>query len=138
MTPGTSDDVVLHRLEALLGDGRYAVTFRRPDGGEQSAVVQLTDAGVTIAESALPVGWTLDSDTARATLDAVSALDHARRIGARSGVATLRDVEGGWDVGLGNVVLGADGTPRCTAHGELVAQGDVWVCPECDARAVYA
>lgn len=125
---------MLHRIEALPGDGRYAVTFRRNDGGEQTAVAHLRDGDVEVAESALPVGWTLGSDVTRAALDAVTAVDAARRAGS-AGVATLRDVDGGWDVGLGNVVL-QGGVPHCTAHGDLVVDGDVWVCPECGARAV--
>ena len=32
-------DAVLHRIEALPGAGRYAVTFRCADGSEQTAVM---------------------------------------------------------------------------------------------------
>ncbi|SHF48424.1 hypothetical protein SAMN05443575_0064 [Jatrophihabitans endophyticus] len=130
-------DAVLHRIEALPGEGRYAVTFRRHDGVEQTAVAQVGATDVEIAESALPVGWTRDSTAARATAEAVTALDAARRLADPSG-ATLRDVDGGWDVGLGNIVLDTAGTPRCTAHGPLADEGDgAWACPECGARALY-
>ncbi|GAB2465431.1 hypothetical protein [Jatrophihabitans fulvus] len=124
----------LHRIEALPGEGRYAVGFRRADGGEQSAVAQLDASGaVHLAESALPAG--LPVTAVSATVAAVAAFDAARRAATPSG-AVLRDVEGGWDVGLGNVVLGASGRPECTAHGELVDEGGVWVCAECGARAL--
>lgn len=135
MTP--QQDAQLHGIEALPGQGRYAMTFRRPDGSEQAAVVQLADSGFTVAESSLPVGWTLAGDTTRAALDAVAALHTARAAGAGTAPA-LRDVDGGWDVGLGNVVLDAAGVPTCTAHAELVETGGVWECPECGARALLS
>lgn len=133
---------MLHRIEALAGEGRYALTFRRPDGSEQAAVAQIdgaddaVDAGaVAIAESALPPGWTAGSPAALATVEAVAAVHRARRALAPD-AASLRDVDGGWDVGLGNVVL-TDGVPTCTAHGAMTQSDDVWVCAECGARAAY-
>ena len=54
------------------------------------------------------------------------------------GGPTLRDVDGGWDVGLGNVVLPGSGRPECTAHGPMGDEAGVWVCVECGARAVLA
>lgn len=127
-------DVVLHRIEALPGIGRYAVTFRRADGSEQTAVMLASDDDVAVAEASLPVGWTRESDAFRTTAVAVLAVDHARRAAPRGSV--LRDVEGGWDVGLGNVELGVDGKPTCTAHGPMADQNGIWVCAECGARAV--
>ena len=91
---------VLHRIEALPGAGRYAVTFRRDDGGEQTAVVDVARSEIRVAEASLPTGWTRDSDAFRATADAVRAVHRARSAGPAS--STLIDVEGGWDVGLGN------------------------------------
>lgn len=129
-------DTVLHRIEALPGEGRYAVTFRRSDGGEQSAVAQITGTGIEIAESALPAGWHRESDLFRGTSAAVRALDAARHLVPSS--AALCDVDGGWDVGLGNVVLRISGVPECTAHGDLTDQGGVWVCADCGARALLA
>lgn len=123
-----------HRIEALPGEGRYAVTFRRADGAEQTAIAQVVGDAVTIAESGLPGGWTSDSAAFSALAVAVGALHEARRDLQPGG--SLRDVDGGWDVGLGNVVLDAGGTPTCTAHGPLAAAGGVWACPECGARAV--
>jgi hypothetical protein len=126
----------LHRIEALPGAGRYAVTFRRDDGGEQTAVVDVTGDGVHVAEANLPSEWTLESDAFRAIADAVRAVHQARA--AVPAATTLTDVAGGWDVGLGNVVLSASGVPACTAHGEMVAAGDVYECTECGARAALA
>ncbi|WP_375499136.1 hypothetical protein [uncultured Jatrophihabitans sp.] len=130
-------DAVLHRLEALPGDGRWAVTFRRGDGSEQTAVVQITDADtVDVAEASLPTDWTRSCDAWLAAADALRALERSRVASAPSG-AVLRDPDGGWDVSLGNVVLGPNGRPACIAHGELTAAGDRWTCPECGAVAVF-
>lgn len=128
-------DAVLYRIEALAGVGRYAVTFRRPDGSEQTAVVHATDGAVEVAEASLPSGWTRDSDAFRATAAAVLAVEAARSLAPAS--STLRDVEGGWDVMMGNVVLSGTGVPTCTAHAELdLGAGGVWVCAECGAQAL--
>jgi hypothetical protein len=124
----------LHRIEALPGSGRYAVTFRRADGSEQTATVTVGDTGIDVAPASLPVGWrTEDAEwvTVAATL---GAFDAARRV--RPPAATLQDVPGGWDVSLGNVVLDTDGTPTCTAHGPLAETAGVWRCPDCGAQAI--
>ena len=124
---------VLHRIEALPGDGRHAVTFRRADGGEQTAIVHLGPDGIKVAEASLPSGWTTDSELFLAAAAAVTAFDAARRASATA--PALRDVAGGWDVSLGNVVIGDSGGPICTAHGEMTEQDALFVCPECGARA---
>jgi hypothetical protein len=129
-------DTALHRVEALPGEGRFVVTFRRGDGGEQNAVVELRGTDVRVAESSLPAGWEVGTPALDATIDTVRALDAARRLAPAA--SSLRDIDGGWDVGLGNVVLGGQGMPRCTAHGDLALDGAVWVCAECGARAVLA
>jgi hypothetical protein len=129
-------DSVLHAIGALPGAGRYAVSFRRPDGSEQTAVVQLdAGTGVDVAPASLPPGWTRDSEPFRAAVEAVRAFDAARRHAPSA--ATLRDVDGGWDVSLGNVVLGDAGAPTCTAHGAMAGAGDQYVCDECGARATF-
>jgi hypothetical protein len=127
----------LHRIEALPGDGRHAVTFRLADGTEQTAIVQLTDEGADVAEASLPAGWTRGSELFVVTAEAVRAFDEARRRTVTAGPA-LRDVSGGWDVSLGNVVLGAGGVPTCTAHGEMVADRGTFLCRDCGARAQLA
>jgi len=125
---------VLHRIEALPGDGRHAVTFRHADGTEQTAIVHLDEEEVDVAEASLPAGWTRDSELFRVTATAVRAFDEARRRVATAG-PTLRDVAGGWDVSLGNVVLGPGGVPSCTAHGDMTLDGGSYLCRECGARA---
>lgn len=128
---------MLHRIEALAGDGRYAVTFQRADLSEQTAVVQVSGEAVTAAEASLPVGWSLDSDAFRALSAAVLAVQQARGTGPK--VRALTDVDGGWDVMMGNVVLGDGAVPWCTAHGVLTAGSEGrYRCDECGAQAVYA
>lgn len=128
---------MLHRIEALPGDGRYAVTFRRPDGSEQTAVVQVSADQLEVAEASLPEGWSRDSDAFAATVAAVRAVHSARGIGPA--VALLQDVPGGWDVMMGNVVLSDDDVPTCTAHGPMQqAGGGRWECVDCGSQAAYA
>jgi hypothetical protein len=124
----------LIRIEALPGEGRYAVAFERPDGSEQTAVVHLTDEGVAVADASLPAGWTRDSEAFAATERAVVAFDAARRHAPEA--PALRDVPGGWDVSLGNVVLDSDGAPICTAHGSMSKTDADYLCTECYARAI--
>jgi hypothetical protein len=129
-------DVVLQRIEALPGEHRYAVSFRRPDGSEQTAIVRATGTDVSVPEASLPDGWTRGTEPFRAAAEAVLAVERARTIVTR--VTSVRDVDGGWDVALGNVVLTADDQPECIAHGimQVVANG-VFECAECGARAAY-
>ena len=128
---------VLHRIEALPGDGRHAVTFRHADGTEQTAIVHLDGDELDVAEASLPSGWTRDSQLFAVTATAVRAFDEARRQAATAG-PSLRDVSGGWDVSLGNVVLGPNGVPACTAHGDMELAGDSYLCRDCGARAQLA
>ena len=125
----------VHRVEALAGAGRYAVTFQRPDNSEQSAVVQVSGGQVTAAEASLPDGWTRESDAFAALARCCSRSKRARALGPSR--AQLVDVDGGWDVMMGNVVLGDSGKPTCTAHGAMEASDDgVYECAECGARAL--
>ena len=124
----------LHRIEALPGEGRYAITYRRADGTEETAVAQLTGDRLDVAPASLPAGCT--DELLAATTEAVRALDAARRLRPAGG--TLRDVAGGWDVTLGNVVLDAVGTPTCTAHGAMSEHDGAYVCGDCDARALLS
>jgi hypothetical protein len=130
-------DAVLHRIEALAGEGRYAVSFQCADGTEQTAVMRANGDDVSVAEASLPDGWGRDSAAFRAAAAAVLAVERARAVGPRA--ALLQDVEGGWDVSLGNVVLSSTGIPACTAHGEMAQhEGGHYVCTDCDARAGYS
>lgn len=126
---------MLHRIEALPGVGRYVVTFKNGDGTEQAAVVQVDGNDIEVAEASLPPGWTIDTDAFRAVTVAVHAMSTARDIAPLASV--LRDVDGGWDVMIGNVIIGLDGVPICTAHGAMTDSGDVWSCPECGAQAIF-
>jgi hypothetical protein len=109
----------LFRIEALPGDRRYAVSFERADGSEQTAVVHLGDDGVSVAEASLPAGWSRGSRAWQATAAAVTAFDEARRHAPAA--PALRDVEGGWDVSLGNVVLGKTGV-HCARRDDQVGR----------------
>ena len=127
----------LHRIEALAGQGRFAVTFERADRSEQTAVVQVSEDDVTAADASLPDGWTRGSEAFGALAEALRAVERARGMGPAN--AALVDVDGGWDVMMGNVVLGPDDLPTCTAHGPMTATGDGrYECAECGARAAYA
>lgn len=123
----------LVRIEALPGNGRYAVSFERSDGSEQTAVMHLGQDGIAVAEASLPAGWTRESEAFAATAAVLRAFDQARRHAPAA--PALRDVEGGWDVSLGNVVLDASGTPTCTAHGAMTPNEQDYLCTECYARA---
>ncbi len=166
MDAGT--DEALHRIEALPGAGRYAVTFRAPNGAEQVATVRIDDdsatggavptdvadidvadidvADIDVAQASLPARWRRDGDAFALLAAAVRALDAAARFAPPA--RQLVDVDGGWDVSLGNVVLGADAEPQCIAHGPLSPAPDgetggdtaaaglqLWSCAECGARA---
>jgi hypothetical protein len=127
-------DAVVHRIEALPGAGRYAVTWLRTDGSEQTAVVHVRDDALDVAEASLPPGCAPDTAMFAATAAAVRALDEARRLAP---ARQLGDVDGGWDVSLGNVHLDPGGTPACTAHGPMqhTTLGE-WLCAVCGARAL--
>jgi hypothetical protein len=131
-------DAVLHRIEALPGAGRWAVTFRGPDGAEVGTVVQVDSDGTpTLAPASLPPEWR-DGPAHAALLAAVAAVAAARAGAAEGAADELRDVPGGWDVSLGNVVLDGAGRPACTAHGPLTGQAGRWTCAECGATALFA
>lgn len=130
-------DAALHRIEALPGAGRYAVTFRNPDGTEQAAVVQLAEDDAEddteVAEASLPESWRA-GETRDQLIAAVRAFDTAAKTTTQG--SALRDVEGGWDVSLGNVVLNTAGVPECTAHGPMAEVGTKYECAECGAAAM--
>ena len=113
-------DPLLSKIEALTEPGCYSVTFAL-DTGESCAVVIRMRGGEPVLPAAHSfAGWTPGSRTVTATIEVVRALHQARQVTGGSTVRLL-DVEGGWDVGIGNVVLSADEVPACVAHGELAA-----------------
>ncbi len=129
-------DPLLTCIEASSRAGEYAVTVILPDGGERALVMTVNDDSVQLPAAAGVDGWSPDSESFRAVTEAVLAVDRARRVGTPA--VRLLDVPGGWDVGLGNVVLSSTGTPECVAHGELqAAEGGRWECAECGAAALF-
>jgi hypothetical protein len=141
-------DPLLHRIEALPEHGCYSVTFLLDGNNERSVVMKVTNdsrdakgsAEVVVPEANMLPGWSAADESFRAVLTAVRAVDQARHQVAGSN-AVLRDVPGGWDVGIGNIVLDASGHPACVAHGELVPAPDgppaAYVCPTCAGQALY-
>jgi hypothetical protein len=130
-------DPLVQRIEALPKRGSYAVTLVLDDGQERILVVTLVDGAPVLPAANRPEGWAADSQSARALLSAVSALHDARAI-AGAGRAQLVDIDGGWDVSIGNVTLAENGEPQCVSHGAMALEDGVWTCPECGAAAMFA
>src|SRR6266567_4688647 len=131
-------DPLLRRIEALTIDGSYALSFLMDNGQERNMVITLGDDEVEVPEANLIEGWSRTSESFRAAVAAARAMDQARRV-VGPGAAALRDVPGGWDVGLGNVTLSQAGQPVCVAHGELeLTEPGTYRCPTCGAGALYA
>jgi hypothetical protein len=129
-------DPLLHRLEALPEQGCYSVSFLLETGQERCVVMKVSDGDVLAPEANMVPGWSSASESFRAVLAAVRAFDTARE--QLSGGALLRDVPGGWDVSVGNVILAEGGHPACVAHGELeLAQPATYACPTCGAQALF-
>ena len=128
-------DVGLHGIEALPGQGRYTITFRGAGGAEQTAIAQLNGPRLEIAPASLPDGWEAGSEQHGLLHAAISALEMARH--SVHAPAELQDVDGGWDVMIGNVVLSPGNIVTCAAHGVMHLVDDVWTCPECGARATF-
>jgi hypothetical protein len=126
---------MLHRIEALPRAGQYALAVLLQGGHERTIVAAVEGGAVSIATADIPSGWSVDSESYKATVAAVLAVDHARNV--TPAPVLLQDVAGGWDVSLGNIVLSQTG-PLCTADGPLEpADGDTWACPVCGAQALY-
>jgi hypothetical protein len=117
--------------------GCYTATFILDNGKDRGVLMRVTDGAPIVAEVNLIPGWPADSASFRAALDAVVALDQARKqIGAPT--AMLRDVPGGWDVGVGNVLLSDAGEPACLAHGPMQSTSPgAFQCETCGALALY-
>ena len=135
---GTVDPLLL-RIEALPRVNSYNVTFEVGGGQERSVVTSAGADGVpTLAAANLPGGWSLETEAVQAALAAVAAF-HQARITVGGGRQQLRDVDGGWDVTIGNVTLNADGEPTCAAHAVMPKRDDgVYECPECGAAAIFS
>lgn len=128
-------DPQLSKLEALAEPGCYTLTFALPTGEERAVVARFRDDDLDIPVKAF-TGWTATSDSYAAVVAAVRAVHQARDLARPTGVRLI-DVEGGWDVSLGNLVLNGAGQPECVSHGALEPDGAVFRCPECGAAASF-
>jgi hypothetical protein len=131
-----SVEPLLKRIEASAEQGAYLAVFVLPDLQERSVMAKGSGDDVTIPTANLIAGWSTDSSSFKAVSDALRGFDRAR-IAVGDAVPQLQDVEGGWDVGLGNVVLDAGGVPACVAHGQMTGVAGIYHCTECDARALF-
>jgi hypothetical protein len=128
-------DPQLNKVEALTEPGCYSLTFSLATGEERAVVARLRN-GVTEIPAKAFTGWSEAAESYRATVAVVQALQQARELSRPTGKRLL-DVEGGWDVSLGNIVLVA-GKPACVTHGALELQADsLWRCAQCGAAATY-
>jgi len=110
-------DPLLQRIEALPREGEYSVVVLTADGQEQSVLMRVGPHSVE-APAANLGSWPTSSSTYLALTGAVRAVHEARSLAGRQRML-LQDVDGGWDVTLGNVILDESGRPACIAHGEL-------------------
>jgi hypothetical protein len=138
-------DPLLFRIEAVPEPDCYSVTFRVDGTRERSVIMKVTgtsdpevDPGVVVPEANMIAGWSRTSASFRAVLAAVRAVDEARHQTGND-QNLLRDLPGGWDVSIGNIVLNAAGRPECAGHGELeVADAPAtYVCAVCGAQALF-
>lgn len=130
-------DPLLRRIEALDEPGCYSVTFTLDTGADRAVVIRMRGDEPVLPSANSFAGWSPGSRIVTATIAVVRALHQARQISGGS-TARLLDVEGGWDVGIGNVVLSADGVPTCVGHGQLAPAGaGVFRCETCGAAARY-
>ncbi len=130
-------DPLLHRIEAMAEQGCYVAAFVIAGGQERSIVLRVVDGEVSVPEANMIAGWTAEAASFQAVLSAVLAVDRARTQNDAP-PALLRDVPGGWDVGVGNVELSPDGRPMCVAHGELEStQPGRYECRTCGACALF-
>lgn len=125
----------LSKIEALAEPACYSLTFS-VGGDEQPAVVVRVRDGQPVAPAAHAfTGWLPGTELFIATLAAVTAFHQTRQL-SHSDQPVLFDIAGGWDVGLGNVVLSADGVPSCVVHGELESiEPAIFRCLVCGAAA---
>jgi hypothetical protein len=130
-------DSLLSKIEALAEPGCYSLTFTLDTGEDRAVVVRMRGDEPVLPSANSFAGWVPGSRIATAAIAVVRALHQARQgVGGSGG--QLLDIEGGWDVGIGNVVLSPEGAPACVAHGELApAEAGVFRCETCGAAARY-
>jgi hypothetical protein len=129
-------DPQLSKVEALTEPGCVQVTLDLPSSEQRAVVARFRDGEIDLPAQAV-TGWSPDSASFQATVAALVAVHAAREL-ARPQGRRLHEVAGGWDVGLGNIVLDPAGQPACVTHGALEADPDsIYRCPECGAAAGY-
>jgi hypothetical protein len=110
-------DPLLYRIEALPDHGCYLASFVLGSGQQCGLTMRVDGDDVLVQPGGAIHDWPETAESFRAALAAVRAIDYAReRVGTGGG---LRDVPGGWDVRVGNVVLSIGGLPSCVAHGDM-------------------
>jgi len=140
LDPRMSNDVgvdpLLQRIDASPRVGEYSVVLLMADGQEQTVLLRVGADAVEVPAANLGT-WAVESPSYLALVAAVRAVHEARAVAAAQRVL-LQDVDGGWDVSLGNVVLGGSGQPACIEHGDLApVGGGVFSCPDCGAQARF-
>jgi hypothetical protein len=126
-------DPRLNKIEALAEPGCYSLTFQLDGGDERAVVARVRDRQALLPANAF-AGWPSSAPSHQAVVTVVQQLHRARELAGPSR-SRLFDLAGGWDVGLGNVVL-ADGVPSCVSHGPLApAEAGVFQCLDCGAAA---
>ena len=131
-------DPLLSRIEALPQDGCYSVRFLMDDGQERSIVMRTDNGSVDVPDANLLDNWSRTSESFRAAMAAVRAVHEAREL-AGAGRPRLRDIDGGWDVAVGNVAISEAGRPVCVAHSTLEPAGsDSYLCAVCGAAALFS
>lgn len=129
-------DPRLDKIEALAEPGCYSLTFQL-DGGDERVVVARMRGKLAALPANAFADWPSGSASYQAVVAAVQAIHTARELAGPS-QAQLVDIEGGWDVGLGNVVL-SDGQPSCVSHGPLEqVEPGRYRCQTCGAAACYS
>ena len=130
-------DPLLRKIEALDEPGCYSVAFTLDTGEDRAVVIRMRGDEPVVPSANSFAGWAPGSRIVTATVAVVRALHQARQSTGGSG-GQLVDIDGGWDVSIGNVVLSAEGAPSCVGHGELASAGDgVYRCETCGAAARY-
>ena len=126
-------DPRLNKIEALAEPGCYSLTFQLDGGDERAVVARMRDQQAVLPANAF-ADWPADAPSHQAVVSVVQQLHQAREL-AGPNRSRLVDLAGGWDVGLGNVVL-RDGVPSCVGHGSLAeTEPGVFRCSECGAAA---
>src|ERR1700710_867873 len=103
-------DPLLQSVAASPRAGEYSAVLLMPDGLAHAVLIRVNGTAVELT-AGQPAEWSSRSPSYLGLVATVLALDAARAAAASSTRAQLHDVDGGWDVSLGNVVRGPTGAP---------------------------